>query len=70
MISTIDDSITLNQSQRLFVISTGGGYSCLGFDVLFKKLKAMSSLLNLDSLKSPKLASCASMPNIKTPWMF
>ncbi|BBP46328.1 hypothetical protein THMIRHAS_17010 [Thiosulfatimonas sediminis] len=55
MISSIDDSITLNQSQRLFVISAGGGYSCLGFDVLFKKLKAMSSLLNLELPKESEI---------------
>lgn len=28
-------SISLNHEQRLFVISTGSGYSCLGFDVVY-----------------------------------
>lgn len=34
-------NVTVNETQRLFVIpvSGGGGYSCLGFDVVYKRLQ-------------------------------
>lgn len=39
--------VTINQEQRLFVIPSGGGYSCMGFDVVFKKLKQLIEYLDL-----------------------
>lgn len=39
--------VTINAEQRLFVIPEGGGYSCLGFDVAFKKLKQIVAYLGL-----------------------
>lgn len=39
--------VTINQEQRLFVIPSGEGYSCLGFDVVFRKLKQIVSTLDL-----------------------
>lgn len=39
--------VTINQEQRLFVIPEGGGYSCLGFDNVFKKLKQIVTFLGL-----------------------
>lgn len=38
-------TITLNEDQRLFVLKQEGGFSCLGFDVVFKRLKQFASLL-------------------------
>lgn len=40
-------SITVNEEQQLFVIPTGGGYTCLGFDVVFKHLKQIVAYLGL-----------------------
>lgn len=40
-------SITINQEQQLFVIPAAGGYSCLGFDVVFKRLKQIVAYLGL-----------------------
>lgn len=40
-------SITINQEQQLFVISSGSGFSCLGFDVVFKRLKQIVAYLGL-----------------------
>lgn len=34
--------ITLNEEQKLYVIPTSGGYSCLGFDVAFKHATALA----------------------------
>ena len=46
--------ITINQDQRLFVIPEGDGYSCMGFDVVFKKLKQIIEYLDLrDEWGSP-----------------
>lgn len=49
-------NITLNNEQRLFVISTGNSVSCLGFDVVYqqarelaRRLKAMASRTSLAS---------------------
>jgi hypothetical protein len=39
--------VTINEDRRLFVIQENKGYSCLGFDVVFKKLRQIVSILNL-----------------------
>lgn len=39
--------VTINQEQRLFVIPEGDGYSCLGFDNVFKQLKQIIEYLDL-----------------------
>lgn len=39
-------NMTINAEQRLFVLKTGGGFSCLGFDVVFKRLKQYAQLLH------------------------
>ena len=38
-------AVTINAEQRLFVIPAGGGYSCAGFDYVFKQLRALSEAL-------------------------
>lgn len=38
-------AVTLNPEQRLFVLRQSGGYSCLGFDVVFKRLKQYAKAL-------------------------
>lgn len=40
-------AVTINQERRLFVIPCAGGFSCLGFDVVFNRLKQYSSFLGL-----------------------
>lgn len=40
-------AVTLNADQRLFVLSHSGGYSCLGFDVVFKRLLQYARKLGL-----------------------
>jgi len=39
------ETVTINNDQKLFVIPCGGGYSCLGFDVLEKRALALGSEL-------------------------
>lgn len=73
--------ITINQEQRLFVIPSGDGYSCLGFDNVFKKLKQIVATLGLslpvdESEKGTmaqyalykKAVAEASKANIKETW--
>ncbi|GBG14383.1 uncharacterized protein NMK_1982 [Novimethylophilus kurashikiensis] len=36
-------AVSLNQDQRLFVIPSGGGYSCLGFDVVYNYITEFAS---------------------------
>jgi hypothetical protein len=38
-------SVTLNAEQRLFVLKSGHGFSCLGFDVAFSRLAQYAELL-------------------------
>lgn len=38
-------NMTINADQRLFVLRSGDGFSCLGFDVVFKRLKQYAQLL-------------------------
>lgn len=38
-------AVTLNPEQRHFVLKTSGGFSCLGFDVVFKRLKQYAEFL-------------------------
>lgn len=38
-------SITINSTQRLFVIPCGDGFSCLGFDVCFSRLAQLGAKL-------------------------
>lgn len=40
-------NIIINNEQELYVIPAGGGYSCLGFDVVIKKIKALCEELHL-----------------------
>ena len=38
-------TVTVNESQGLFVVECGGGYSCLGFDAAQRKINAVSDWL-------------------------
>lgn len=38
-------NVTLNLDQRLFVLKEGAGFTCLGFDVAFKRLKQFAAFL-------------------------
>lgn len=40
-------AITINAEQRLFVIPHVGGFTCLGFDTCFKRLRQYAQLLGL-----------------------
>ena len=48
--------ITLNEDQKLYVIPTGSGYSCLGFDHAFKQATALADRI---AAKRPDLAEQA-----------
>lgn len=39
--------VTINQDQELYVIPSGNGFSCLGFDVVIRKIKALGEELHL-----------------------
>lgn len=39
--------VTVNKEQELYVIPSGRGFSCLGFDVTINKIKALSKELNI-----------------------
>lgn len=41
-------AISINQEQRLFVIPSGDGYSCFGFDNCFKEAQAMAKIMGLN----------------------
>lgn len=45
--------ITLNQEQRLFVLSHGEGYSCLGFDVVFRQCRELEKRIRERGLCPP-----------------
>jgi hypothetical protein len=38
-------AVTLNRAQELYVIPEGGGYSCLGFDVLIERYTRLAAEL-------------------------
>lgn len=40
--TTSNQSVTINDDQRLFVIPCAGGYSCLGFDVCERRTVALA----------------------------
>ena len=40
-------NVTVNNEQRLYVIPSGAGYSCYGFDVLSRKLNALRTEMGL-----------------------
>lgn len=44
---TTTKEVTVNNKQGLYVIPCGKGYSCLGFDVLLKRLRLLSKELHL-----------------------
>ncbi|KWT98083.1 MULTISPECIES: hypothetical protein [unclassified Variovorax] len=52
-------TITINASQRLFVLPSGRGFSCLGFDVTFKRLRQFASLLGLASPNEADIGTLA-----------
>ena len=37
-----NQKVTINREQRLFVIPSGGGYSCLGFDVCQERINRLA----------------------------
>lgn len=45
----LNPSVTLNAEQRLYVIETGGGYSCLGFDICRARAERLALSLRLPS---------------------
>lgn len=44
------EKVTVNKTQRLYVIPCGGGYSCLGFDVADKWARAAAREMNRPNL--------------------
>lgn len=44
---TTTDRISINKEQELYVIPCGKGFTCLGFDVVLRKIKALSEELNI-----------------------
>lgn len=48
--------ITLNEEQKLYVIPSGSGYSCLGFDYAFRQATALADAI---AAKRPDLADQA-----------
>lgn len=51
---TID--ITIDQERELYVISAAGGFSCLGFDVLIQRIRAVVDWLQEHGRKAPELS--------------
>lgn len=47
--------ISLKHDQSLYVISSGGGYSCLGFDVAEKRIAAYAAWLKREGQALPPL---------------
>lgn len=44
-------NISINEEQKLYVIPSGDGYSCLGFDVAFHRAKSMADELGDSSVQ-------------------
>lgn len=51
--------ITLNHEQRLFVLPCGNGFTCLGFDVAFKRLAQYAGFLNRPAPKQEEIGTLA-----------
>lgn len=47
------ENVTINQEQGLYVIRTGNGYTCLGFDAAFDKTRAVALWLRRPDLNPP-----------------
>lgn len=50
-------AVTINADQRLFMIPCGSGYTCLGFDVAFKKLRDYCTKLGRPAPSQTKLGT-------------
>lgn len=48
--------VTVNTDQELYVIPAGGGYSCLGFDVLLSRYNSIAAWLRSEELKQDDLS--------------
>jgi len=59
--------VTINHEQRLYVIPSGDGYSCLGFDFLEERLAAVSDWLLYLGERSPWSTYEAAQGPIGTP---
>lgn len=55
-------TVTLNEAQRLYVIACGAGYSCLGFDVLETRCKALEAELVAYGYVVPTPAAIGTVP--------
>jgi len=40
--NTLSNKVTVNRAQRLYVVPSGNGYSCLGFQVCIDHIKALA----------------------------
>lgn len=47
----MENKVTVNKEQKLYVIQSGNGYSCYGFDVLIKKRDALAEELGYPNLR-------------------
>jgi len=59
--------VTINAEQRLYVIPSGAGYSCLGFDVAEERLAAVADWLIQQGERSPWSTHEAAQGPIGTP---
>ena len=46
----LNDTISINKKQQLYVINYGNNYSCLGFDVVNNKIIALCNVLNIKNI--------------------
>lgn len=44
-------NVTVNEEQKLFVITSAGGYTCFGFENCFREAKALAQRLGVNELK-------------------
>lgn len=73
-------NVTVNKKQKLYVLKSGNGYSCLGFEVVIKRRNALANELgrpdlamaNKATLKAYKeylaLIELARVKNAETGW--
>lgn len=47
------DLVNTNSSQRLYVLTCGGGYSCLGFDVCQERSEKLAAELGITFMQHP-----------------
>jgi hypothetical protein len=68
--SGADRAVTINAGQRLYVIpESGGGYSCLGFDVVVDRYNRLAAEL-IDPMTVSRIDRSAKVEHLEMPFKY